>query len=133
MHLAQAGPSNDDEIKEIIVDQHVSSRSIAQELKIDHKTVLNHLREVGFKKKLDGQALNSDIYCQQLDCLKLSIDQKRPELASRRSVVFHQDNDRPHSSVVTYQKLWELSWEVLMHPLYSPDLAPSDYHLFLAL
>ncbi|GFV56357.1 histone-lysine N-methyltransferase SETMAR [Trichonephila clavipes] len=29
------------------------SRSIAQELKINHKTVLNHLRKVGFKKKLD--------------------------------------------------------------------------------
>ncbi|GFT23432.1 histone-lysine N-methyltransferase SETMAR [Trichonephila clavipes] len=44
---------NVDKITEIIeVDRHVSSRSIAQELKIDHKTVLNHLRKVGFKKKL---------------------------------------------------------------------------------
>ncbi|GFW35033.1 histone-lysine N-methyltransferase SETMAR [Trichonephila clavipes] len=44
---------NVDKITEIIkVDQHVSSRSIAQELKIDHKTVLSHLRKVGFKKKL---------------------------------------------------------------------------------
>ncbi|GFX33047.1 histone-lysine N-methyltransferase SETMAR [Trichonephila clavipes] len=46
MHLAQADPT------EIIkVDPHVSSRSITQELKIDHKTVLNHLHKVGFKKK----------------------------------------------------------------------------------
>ncbi|GFW36006.1 histone-lysine N-methyltransferase SETMAR [Trichonephila clavipes] len=45
---------NVDKITEIIkVDRHVSSRSIAQELKIDHKTVLNHLRKAGFKKKLD--------------------------------------------------------------------------------
>ncbi|GFY18575.1 hypothetical protein TNCV_2398001 [Trichonephila clavipes] len=51
MHLAQACPSSKIEI--IQVDRHVSSRSIAQELKIDHKTVLNHLRKVGFKKKLD--------------------------------------------------------------------------------
>ncbi|GFX72865.1 histone-lysine N-methyltransferase SETMAR [Trichonephila clavipes] len=43
-----------DKISEIIkVDRHVSRRSIAQELKINHKTVLNHLRKVGFKKKLD--------------------------------------------------------------------------------
>ncbi|GFY24387.1 histone-lysine N-methyltransferase SETMAR [Trichonephila clavipes] len=42
-----------DKITEIIeVDLHVSSRSITQELKIDYKTVLNHLRKVGFKKKL---------------------------------------------------------------------------------
>ncbi|GFW02491.1 histone-lysine N-methyltransferase SETMAR [Trichonephila clavipes] len=56
----------------------------------------------------------------------------RPELANR-SVVFHQDNARPHMSVVTRQKPWELVREVLMHLPYSPDLAPSDYHLFLAL
>ncbi|GFV78332.1 histonelysine Nmethyltransferase SETMARlike [Trichonephila clavipes] len=37
----------------IEIERHVSSRSIAQELKIDHKIVLNHLRKVGFKKKLD--------------------------------------------------------------------------------
>ena len=61
------------------------------------------------------------------------IDQKRPELANRKGVVFHQDNARPHTSIVTRQKLRELGWQVLMHPPYSPDLAPSDYHLFLAL
>ncbi|GFU32320.1 histone-lysine N-methyltransferase SETMAR [Trichonephila clavipes] len=62
----------------------------------------------------------------------LAIDQKQPEL-DNRSVVFHQDNARPHTSVVTHQKLWELGWEVLMHPPYSSDLTPSHYHLFLAL
>ncbi|GFX22695.1 histone-lysine N-methyltransferase SETMAR [Trichonephila clavipes] len=45
---------NVDKITEVIeVDRHVSSRTIAQELKKDHKTVLNHLRKVGLKKKLD--------------------------------------------------------------------------------
>ncbi|GFV84726.1 histone-lysine N-methyltransferase SETMAR [Trichonephila clavipes] len=44
---------NVDKITEIIkIDRHVSSRIIAQELKIDHKTVLNHLLKVGFIKKL---------------------------------------------------------------------------------
>ncbi|GFV70345.1 histone-lysine N-methyltransferase SETMAR [Trichonephila clavipes] len=38
---------NVDKITEIIeVDRHNSNRSIAQELKIDHKTVLNPLRKV---------------------------------------------------------------------------------------
>ncbi|GFV16690.1 mariner transposase [Trichonephila clavipes] len=59
-----------------------------------------------------GQTLNSDLYCQQLDCLKLAIHQSRPGLANRRGVVFHQNNSRSHSSVVTHQKLWELVWEV---------------------
>ncbi|GFS98641.1 transposase [Trichonephila clavipes] len=47
--------------------------------------------------------------------------------------MFHQNNTRPHTSAVTRQKLGELGWEVLMHPPYSSDLAPSDYNLFLAL
>ncbi|GFU51868.1 histone-lysine N-methyltransferase SETMAR [Trichonephila clavipes] len=45
---------NVDKFTEIIeVDRYVSRRSIAQELKVNHKTVLIHLRKVGFKKKRD--------------------------------------------------------------------------------
>ncbi|GFT87827.1 histone-lysine N-methyltransferase SETMAR [Trichonephila clavipes] len=45
---------NVDKTTEIIeVDRHVSSSSITQELKIEHKTVLNHLRKFRIKKKLD--------------------------------------------------------------------------------
>ena len=36
----------------------------------------------------------------------------------------------PHTSLVTRKKLLKLGWEVMPHPPYSPDLAPSDYHLF---
>ncbi|EFN75178.1 Histone-lysine N-methyltransferase SETMAR, partial [Harpegnathos saltator] len=43
------------------------------------------------------------------------------------------DNARPHVSPMTRQKLLRLGWDVLVHPPYSPDLAPSDYHLFRAL
>ncbi|GFU89218.1 histone-lysine N-methyltransferase SETMAR [Trichonephila clavipes] len=53
-HSGRPVVENVDKITEIIeVDRHVSSRSITQELKIDHKTVLSHLREVASKKKLD--------------------------------------------------------------------------------
>ncbi|GFS99459.1 transposase [Trichonephila clavipes] len=51
----------------------------------------------------------------------------KPGLSARK------DNARPHTSEVTRQNFWELGWKVLMHPPYSPDLAPSDYHLFLLL
>jgi len=76
-----------------------------------------------------GQTIDSNLYCQQLERLRQAIEKKRPELINRKGVVFHHDNARPHTSLVTRQKLKELGWEVL-HLSYNPDLAPSDYHLF---
>ena len=73
-----------------------------------------------------GQTINSTLHCQQLMRLKRAIKKNRPELINRKGVVFHHDNVRPHISLVTRQKLRELGWEALMHPLYSPDLASSD-------
>ena len=43
---------------------------------------------------------------------------------------FQHDNARPHVAKRVKEKLEELGWTVLKHPPYSPDLAPSDYHLF---
>ena len=77
--------------------------------------------------------INLKLYCSQLDRLQEAIKEKRPELINRKGVVFHHDNARSHTSLMTRQKLGELGWEVLMHPSYSPDLAPSDYHLFRSL
>lgn len=41
-----------------------------------------------------------------------------------------QDNAPAHKSHVAMQKIRDLGFELLEHPPYSPDLAPSDYHLF---
>ena len=58
------------------------------------------------------------------------IKENRSELANRTQIVFQHDNTRQHSSLVTRQKLLEFGWDLLPHPPYSPDLAPSYYHLF---
>ena len=34
---------------------------------------------------------------------------------------------------MTTPKLLQLGWEVLIHPPYSPDITPSDFHLFRSL
>lgn len=47
--------------------------------------------------------------------------------------MFHQDNARPRTLLITGQKLRELKWEALSHPLHSPDILPSDHHLFLSM
>ena len=69
----------------------------------------------------------------QLDQLKATLDEKRPELVNRKRIIFHQDNSKPHVSLMTRQKLLQLGWEVLIHPPYSPGTAPSDFHLFQSL
>ena len=43
------------------------------------------------------------------------------------------DNAGPHSTHVTTVLLKKFKWDVLDHLPYSPDLAPSDFHLFLHL
>ena len=40
------------------------------------------------------------------------------------------DNARPFTIVATRDAIQRLDFSVLPHPLYSPDLAPSDFHLF---
>ena len=75
----------------------------------------------------------SNVYCHQLMKLDNEIKRKRPELVTRKGIIFHQDNARPHTSLVTRKKLLQLGWEVMPHPPYSPDLAPSDYHLYRSL
>ena len=80
-----------------------------------------------------NQTINSEVYCRQLDKLNAAVKEKRPELVNRKGVIFHQDNARPHTSLATRQKLMDIGWELMLHPPYSPDLAPSDYHLFRSL
>ena len=65
--------------------------------------------------------------------LDKKVKKKRPELATRKGVIFHQDYARPHTFLVTRKKLLELGWEVMPHPPYSSDLAPSNYYLFRSL
>nr|XP_033330636.1 histone-lysine N-methyltransferase SETMAR-like [Megalopta genalis] len=80
-----------------------------------------------------GQTINSQLYYEQLERLRHAIEKKRPELHNTKGVVFHHDNARPHISLTTHKKLREFGWKILMHPPYSPNIAPSDYHLFRSL
>jgi histone-lysine N-methyltransferase SETMAR len=41
-----------------------------------------------------------------------------------------QDNATAHRAFTTHKKLAYLSFQCLDHPIYSPDLAPSDYNLY---
>ncbi|GFV02385.1 mariner Mos1 transposase [Trichonephila clavipes] len=86
--------------------------------------------QVYYELLKQGKTINADLYRNQLDKLNAAIKEKWPALASRKGILFHHDNARPHTAMVTQQKLNALGWEVLRHPPYSPDIAPSDYYLF---
>ena len=47
-----------------------------------------------------------------------------------RGILLLQDNTPAHTSQVAMAAATECGFEVLPHPLYSPDLAPSDFCLF---
>ncbi|EFN78030.1 Histone-lysine N-methyltransferase SETMAR, partial [Harpegnathos saltator] len=60
------------------------------------------------------------------------VTNKRPEYAKRfDKVIFKHDNARPHVGKIVKATLEVLGWDlVLPQPPYSPDIAPSDCHLF---
>lgn len=74
-----------------------------------------------------GLTLTADYYCAQLDRVA-------DELRGKQEKVFLlHDNAKPHVAKRTCQKIKDLRWTILPHPPYSPDLSPTDYHLFRSL
>lgn len=59
------------------------------------------------------------------------LEQRYPTLINRNQVLLQHDNASPHTARTTRATIQEMAGvELLPHPAYSPDLAPSDYHLF---
>jgi len=61
--------------------------------------------------------------------LRPAINFKRRGLLST-GVLLQHDNAQPHSAHSTVATIQDLSFECLPHPLYSSDLAPSDFNVF---
>jgi len=72
----------------------------------------------------NNQTINGQTYCKQLE----RVAEKLKGIQDR--VYFLHDNAKPHIAKVTKEKLMNLGWQMVPHPAYSPDIAPSDYHLF---
>ncbi|KAF2361231.1 Transposase type 1 [Trinorchestia longiramus] len=76
------------------------------------------------------ETINAERYCNDLAVMHARLSEKRPALVNRRGPILLHDNARPHVARMIVQKLTELGYETLPHPPYSPDLSPTDYHLF---
>jgi histone-lysine N-methyltransferase SETMAR len=79
-----------------------------------------------------GTAINAEVYCATLKRLRRAIQNLRQGLLSS-AVMLLRDNVCPHAAARTQTMLPEFGWEVFEHPAYSPNLAPSNFHLFPAL
>lgn len=80
-----------------------------------------------------GETINAVKYCEEIDIVHAKLAEKQPALANRHGPILLHDNARPHTSRVTVQKLLQSGFEILPHPPYSPDVSPTDYHLFRSL
>ena len=75
----------------------------------------------------NGCNITADLHCQQLNRLAAKLQEKQER------VYFLHDNTRPHLAKPTREKLLKLEWITISHPSYSPDLTPTDYHLYRSL
>ena len=75
-----------------------------------------------------GKSITGEYYASFLDQFHAILKEKRPHLAKK--VLFYHDNAPSHTSAIATAKLFDIRYEILPHPPYSPDLAPSDYFLF---
>ena len=79
---------------------------------------------------LEGQkTVTSAYYEAVLKKLKSALIKKRSGKL-HAGILFHHDNAPAHTSRAVRALLSEFRWEILPHPPYSPDLAPSDFFLF---
>jgi len=83
------------------------------------------IRWVIFFELVENKKIDSKVYCEQLIRLEQALAVTRPQLVGK-GVVFHQDNARAHTSMMTKKKIQDLGWSILGHPPYSPDLAPQQ-------
>ncbi|UYV72449.1 NR6A1 [Cordylochernes scorpioides] len=78
--------------------------------------------------------VNTSRYEQQMHSLREALNEIRPELREKHNkLILQHDNAPAHNATVVKNTIKDLGWELLPHPPYSPDLAPSDYHLFTSL
>ena len=76
-----------------------------------------------------GQTINAEYYSSLLVKFKKILKEKRCGKFNK-GVLFLHDNVAAHRALATQKKLAYLGFQCLDHSRYSPDLDPSNYHLF---
>ena len=77
----------------------------------------------------DARTVNAAYYAHLLATVVKEKIRSKWKTGGKR-VAFLQDNASLHMAKTTLETLRKLKWNLLTHPPYSPDLAPSDFYLF---
>ena len=77
-----------------------------------------------------GRTMNGVYYSNLIIALNKKLSKKRRNKLRKGPVFLLQDNAPPHRAAVTQEAIADSGIELLRHPPYSPDLAPSDFFLF---
>jgi len=78
-----------------------------------------------------NETITRDRYRFQLMRLSRALKEKQLQHEQRYDkVILQHDNAWPHVAQAVKTYLEALKWKVLSNPLYSPDIAASNYHLF---
>ena len=76
-----------------------------------------------------GNTINGLYYASLIERLRSAILEKRRGKVSRGVLLLH-DNAPVHKSNVVQAAIRQAGFAELNHPAYSPDIAPTDYHMF---
>ncbi|CAF4935522.1 unnamed protein product [Pieris macdunnoughi] len=118
--------------KIVLEDTRLKKKQLSALVGVSDTTILRILHDhlgdnTDYKEK--GRTITGEYYATILEKLKDAIKEKRRGKLTK-GVLLLQDNAPVHKSKVAMAALHTHGFESLVHPPYSPDLAPSDFYLF---
>ncbi|GJQ74610.1 hypothetical protein Trydic_g21466 [Trypoxylus dichotomus] len=130
-------------------DPRQTQQELSSALGVTHHAIYKRLHALGMIQKQGtwwdqvdviyyellkpNETITEQRYRLQLLRLSRALRGKRPQYEQRHErVILQHDkhNAQPYVAKPIQTYLVTLKWEVLPNPPYSPDIAPSDYHLF---
>ncbi|UYV82302.1 hypothetical protein LAZ67_21001661 [Cordylochernes scorpioides] len=107
----------DAELEALLDEDSIQTQEeLAETLGVTQQAISNRLKlgVIYYELHQPNETITGERYQQQLMRLSRALKIKRPLYAKRHD-----------------KETWEaFQWDVLPHPPYSPDIAPSDYHMF---
>ncbi|KAJ7335342.1 hypothetical protein JRQ81_013283 [Phrynocephalus forsythii] len=120
-------------VEAVILDNRRSTMErVVVETGLNYRTVWKIIHAELHMNKVSarwGKTLNRNYYCNLLEKQCDALKQKRCGMISK-GICLLADNTPVHTAQASVVTTHRLGYELLQHPPYSPDLAPSEFILF---